>query len=130
MGTSLIRRGLWIAIASAMLAVVGPAVAQAKKPKKAAAKTLLVCKHGCRYNTIQRAVNASGRNATINVKPGKYVEGVIVTGPPSHDGLHIIGVGKKPLVGAPRGQERQGSAAAPPRTGSTARASTTSIWRT
>ena len=72
MGTSLIRRSLWIAVAAALLAVVGPAVAQAKKPKKPAAKTLVVCKHGCRYNTIQKAVNASGPNATINVKPGKY----------------------------------------------------------
>jgi len=94
-GTSLIRRSLWIAVAAALVAVVGPAVAQAKKPKKAAAKTLVVCKHGCRYNTIQKAVNASGPNATINVKPGKYVEGVIVQGH-RHDGLHIIGVGKQP----------------------------------
>ena len=109
MGTSLIRRGLWIAIASALLAVavVGPAVAQAKKPNKPAVKTLVVCKHGCRYSTIQKAVNASGANATINVKPGKYVEGVIVQGH-RHDGLHIIGVGKKPSAVLIEGKNAKG----------------------
>ena len=80
-------------------------------------------------HTIQKAVNASGANATINVKPGKYVEGVIVQGH-RHDGLHIIGVGKKPSAVLIEGKNAQGSRAAPPRTGSTARASTTSIWRT
>ena len=107
MGTRLIRRGLWIALAAALVAVVGPAVAQAKKPKQHAARTLVVCKHGCRYNTIQKAVNASGRNATINVKPGKYVEGVIVQGH-RHDGLHIIGVGKKPSAVLIEGKNAKG----------------------
>ena len=107
MRTSLIRRSLWIAVAAALVAVIGPAVAQAKKPKKPAAKTLVVCKHGCRYNTIQKAVNASGPNATINVKPGKYVEGVIVRGH-RHDGLHIIGVGKKPSAVLIEGKNAKG----------------------
>jgi hypothetical protein len=62
-------------------------VAQAKP------KALVVCKHGCRYSTIQGAVNASGKNATISVKPGKYVEGVVVKGH-KHDGLSIIGATK------------------------------------
>jgi len=73
--------GVMAAAASLSLAVA----AQAKQPK-----TLTVCKHGCRYATIQSAVNASGKNATILVKPGKYVEGVIISGH-KHDGLHIIG---------------------------------------
>ena len=66
-----------------------------------------MCKHGCRYNTIQKAVNASGANATINVKPGKYVEGVIVQGH-RHDGLHIIGVGKKPSAVLIEGKNAKG----------------------
>ena len=73
--------GVMAAAASLSLAVA----AQAKQPK-----TLTVCKHGCRYATIQSAVNASGKNATILVKPGKYVEGVIISGH-KHDGLHVIG---------------------------------------
>jgi hypothetical protein len=67
--------------------------AQAKATS--ASKTVTVCKHGCRYSTIQSAVNATGRKATIDVKPGKYVEGVIVSGH-KHDGLQIIGLGKTP----------------------------------
>jgi hypothetical protein len=61
----------------------------------AQAKTLTVCKHGCVYTTIQKAVNNSGRNAVIDVQPGKYVEGVIVQGH-KHDGLTIKGTGSKP----------------------------------
>ncbi len=89
---------------------------------------VVVCKHGCRYNTIQKAVNASGPNATINVKPGKYVEGVIVQGH-RHDGLHIIGAGKKPSAVLIEGKNAKGPGGAA-QTGSTARPSTTLIWRT
>ena len=77
-----------IAAAACMAVAVG---AQARaKPH-----TFTVCKHGCLYSTIQGAVNASGKNATIKVKPGKYVEGVIINGH-RHDGLKIIGTGKTP----------------------------------
>jgi hypothetical protein len=79
-------------VALAVACAIATPVAQAKK---AAPKVLTVCKHGCVYTTIQKAVNAAGRKATIKVKPGKYVEGVIVSGH-KYDGLHIIGVGKKP----------------------------------
>jgi hypothetical protein len=79
-------------VAIAVACAIAAPVAQAKK---AAPKVLTVCKHGCVYTTIQKAVNAAGRRATIKVKPGKYVEGVIVSGH-KYDGLHIIGVGKKP----------------------------------
>ena len=50
-------------VAGAMTAAVSLALAvgaQAKQPQ-----ALTVCKHGCRYSTIQSAVNASGKNATI-----------------------------------------------------------------
>jgi hypothetical protein len=72
-----------------------------KKKKKKAPKpkpktgVLVVCQHGCTYPTIQSAVNASGANATIDVDPGTYVEGVTVSGH-GHDGLHIIGMGQTP----------------------------------
>ncbi len=71
----------------ALAALGGPAQAQASSAK---ATTLTVCKHGCLYTTIQSAVDHSGRGATIDVKPGKYVEGVIVSGH-KHDSLRIIG---------------------------------------
>ena len=78
-----------------------------------------MCKHGCRYTTIQKAVNASGKNATINVKPGKYVEGVIVSGH-KHDGLHIIGVEQEPRPRSSSRARTPRARAAPPRTGSRA----------
>jgi hypothetical protein len=90
-GSSSVRRWTLPVVALAVMAFAAP-MAQAKK---AAPKVLTVCKHGCVYTTIQKAVNASGRKATIKVKPGNYVEGVIVSGH-KHDGLHIIGLGKKP----------------------------------
>jgi hypothetical protein len=55
------------------------------------------CTTGSRGTPGWDAANtkASGRAATIDVKPGRYVEGVIVCGH-AHDGLRIIGMGKKP----------------------------------
>jgi hypothetical protein len=80
-----------IALGAALLVpamATGTASAKPKKP-------LVVCKHGCKYRTIQSAVDKSGKNDTIRVKPGRYVEGVQVQGP-KLDGLKIIGTGKKP----------------------------------
>ncbi|MFI5121532.1 MAG: hypothetical protein ACHQJ5_01420 [Vicinamibacteria bacterium] len=68
----------------AVFAVV-PATALGKKKE-----TVEVCKHGCEFRTIQDAVDGTGKNATINVHPGKYKEGVRVTGA-KHDGLTIQG---------------------------------------
>jgi hypothetical protein len=84
-----------LAVLVALVAL--PATADAakhKKHKKKSSGTLVVCKHGCRFSTIQAAVDASKAGATIRVKPGKYVEGVIVKGH-SHDNLHILGNGRK-----------------------------------
>lgn len=64
-----------------------------------------VCKHGCKYNTIQKGVDAAGkwkaknkkRNATVRVQPGTYKEGVLVHGKrKGHNfkGLTIMGVTK------------------------------------
>jgi hypothetical protein len=92
-----------VVMVAALAALAGPALAQAK----ASAKTLTVCKHGCVYTTIQSAVNHSGRGATIDVKPGKYVEGVVVSGH-THDGLHIIGLGKSPAAVLLEGKNAHG----------------------
>ena len=81
-----------------------------------------MCRHGCVYATIQSAVNHAGRGATIDVKPGRYVEGVIVSGH-RHDGLRIIGLGRKPAAGSsahsrasgvPYGNRRHGSSGSVP----------------
>ena len=71
----------------AVLAAV-PASAMAKK-----GKTLEVCKHGCKYRTLQDAVDHAKKNTTINVKPGTYKEGVIAQGH-RYDGLTIQGTKK------------------------------------
>ena len=81
--SSWIRIGL-LALVAALVAVPASAMA---KPKN---KTVEVCKHGCDYRTIQDAVDHTGKNATINVHPGKYKEGVLVSGA-KHDGLTIQG---------------------------------------
>jgi hypothetical protein len=93
-----IRGGAVVAIAC-LASALAPAIAAAKpKPPKGKTKSpnvFVVCKHGCRYTTIQSAVNASGKHATIEIKPGTYSEGVLVQGH-RHDGLTIEGMGKSP----------------------------------
>ena len=89
------------------IAVVGCLVLAFGAQAKAKPKDLTVCKHGCRYTTIQSAVNASGKNATISVKPGKYVETVIIQGH-KHDGLHIIGDTKNPAKVLIEGKNAKG----------------------
>ena len=92
-------------VAAAMTTAVSLALAVGAQAKQSQALT--VCKHGCRYSTIQSAVNASGKNATIDVKPGKYVEGVIISGH-KHDGLHIIGLTKNPAKVLIEGKNAKG----------------------
>lgn len=79
-------------LAVAMLAVPAQSLA-AKGGGKKKGETLEVCKFGCKYKSIQKAVDRSGKNATILVEPGKYVEGVIVEGK-KHKGLTIAGTSK------------------------------------
>jgi hypothetical protein len=70
--------------------------AVAGKGKKKNKKTFKVCKHGCKYSTITKAVKkVKKKNSTIKVKPGKYVEGVIVEGH-KYDGLTIKGTSDNP----------------------------------
>ncbi len=78
-----------------------------QKKKQAKSKTFEVCKHGCRYRTIQKAVDAAGSfkakkknakvKAVVAIRPGKYVEGVVVDGTlrkKSFDDLTIKGTKK------------------------------------
>ncbi|WP_354700151.1 hypothetical protein DSM112329_00415 [Paraconexibacter sp. AEG42_29] len=69
--------------------------AAAKKAATKKKKQLLVCRRGCPYSTIQKAVDAAAKNATVKVKPGTYVEGVVLTGH-AKDGISIVGLGTKP----------------------------------
>jgi len=89
------------------IALVGCLMLAVGAEAKAKPKILTVCKHGCRYTTIQGAVNASGKHATINVKPGRYVEGVIVQGH-RHDGLRIIGMTRNPAKVLIEGKNAKG----------------------
>jgi hypothetical protein len=61
-----------------------------KKPK-----SLTVCKHGCKYRSIQDAVDKAKKKKVkkIKVEPGKYVEGVLIDGH-KYDGLTITGTHK------------------------------------
>lgn len=65
-----------------------------KKPAKAKAKALLVCRRGCPYASIQKAVDAAPKGATVRIKPGTYVEGVEVKA--DKDGLKLVGLGTTP----------------------------------
>src|SRR5215216_4086102 len=82
-----------LGIAAAMLTLAGavfaaPAMAKGKDK-------FTVCKHGCRYHSIQSAVNHvdKGKNSVVRVKPGHYHEGVQVFGH-RYDGLLIKGTAK------------------------------------
>ena len=111
--------------APAPAALGSPAQASKKKgggkggKKKAKSKVFLACKHGCKFRTIQRAVNAAGsfkrknrkKNAIVKVKPGKYVEGVVVDGRLKKKVLRRPQdrrAEEEPPQADPRGQERQG----------------------
>jgi parallel beta-helix repeat protein len=103
----------WIAVPAlvlglclALTGLTAPALAKGGG-KKQPEKVFEVCKHGCKYRTIQKAVNAAGSftfkkankktKAVIAVKPGKYVEGVVIDGTAkkrSFDDLTIEGTKK------------------------------------
>ncbi len=85
-----------VALGAALLVPAFASGTASAKPKhKAKHKTFVVCKHGCHYRSIQAAVDKAGRKDTIKVKPGHYVGGVEIDGK-RHDGLRIIGTGRKP----------------------------------
>jgi parallel beta-helix repeat protein len=98
---------LALTLCLALIGLAGSAFAQAPSHKKggkrhARTKVFEACKHGCRYRTIQSAVNAAGAfkfknqktKTIVAVRPGKYVEGVVVDGTARRkdfDGLTIQG---------------------------------------
>jgi len=93
-------------IAALAAALVVPAAASAgnypppsnpgKTPKaRGKGRTLTVCKRGCRYKKIQKAIDAANGRDTIRVKKGVYHEGVKILGS-RYDGLKLIGDRKHP----------------------------------
>lgn len=93
-----VRTSMALAIAGAAVALVpapaalassgsGPAAVHAAKK---APKTVTVCRRGCKYSKVQKAVNAVRKGGTVKVRPGTYVEGVIVKGH-KKDGITITG---------------------------------------
>ncbi|MGH2937539.1 MAG: hypothetical protein ACRDPE_05405, partial [Solirubrobacterales bacterium] len=99
------------ALVPVLMALVGlalaPATGLAKPAKQPKAMTFEACRHGCHYRTIQKAVEAAGGYAfqnkkakvTVAIRPGKYVEGVVVDGTAPkkrYDGMTIEGTKKDP----------------------------------
>jgi parallel beta-helix repeat protein len=92
-----------------------------KKNKVPKSKTWEVCKHGCKYKTIQKAVDAAGSykakkkykkvKAYVKIKPGKYVEGVVLDGTKkkkNFDGLTIAGINKNAKKAILEGKNAKG----------------------
>ncbi len=90
-----------------------------KQPPKS--KTFEVCKHGCKYRTVQKGVDAAGSfkakkanrkvKAYVKVKPGKYIEGVILDGSKkkkNFEGLTIMGAKKDPKKTILEGKNAKG----------------------
>ncbi len=90
-----------VALAAAVVVVPAQAAANdgatVAKKKGNKNKTFVVCKNGCKYKTIQKAVDKAKKTKkpTIKIKPGKYKEGVIVEGH-KYNGISFIGKGKNP----------------------------------
>src|ERR1700761_9473884 len=92
-----------ILAALACLAALLPSVASAARPARAQRSMVFeVCGHGCRYQTIQQAVEAAGSYAfhnkaakvIVTIRPGRYVEGIVVDGIERrhrYDGMTIEG---------------------------------------
>lgn len=95
-----------VPVLAALAGLVAPtAPALAAKPVKQKTMVFEACRHGCHYQTIQKAVDAAGGYAFKNkqakvvvaIRPGKYVEGVVVDGNESRkrfDGMTIEGTKK------------------------------------
>lgn len=79
-----------LVLIGAVMMVPGAASAAKKKSNK----PLVVCKHGCKYKTIQKAVDKAKKDGKIYVLEGKYKEGVLIEGH-KYDGLSILGMKQK-----------------------------------
>lgn len=103
----------WLAVPSLLLALLGaaavaaPAIAANAGGKPPKTKVFEVCKRGCKHRTIQKGVDAAGTfkakgknartKAVVAVRPGKYVEDVVLDGSlkrKDFDGLTIEGMKK------------------------------------
>jgi hypothetical protein len=94
------RSHVLVVALAAMLVVPAGALAQGYPPPSdpgsgsgkshGKGRTLTVCKKGCRYKSIQKAINAATGKDTIKVKKGTYHEGVQIIGS-RYDGLKLIG---------------------------------------
>jgi parallel beta-helix repeat protein len=121
------RRLVVLSLLAFCLAILGASGALAangggkKKSQQPKSKTFEVCKHGCKYGTIQKGVNAAGSfkarkanrkvKAYVKVKPGKYVEGVILDGSKKKkdfDDLTIMGIKKDPKKTILEGKNAKG----------------------
>jgi len=73
----------------AMAALGGAVFAASASAKRDVFK---VCKHGCKYSSVQKAVDKvkKGKKSTVKIKPGTYHEGVIFSGH-KYDKLIITG---------------------------------------
>jgi hypothetical protein len=58
-------------------------------------RTLTVCKRGCRYKKVQKAIDAASGRDTIRVKKGVYHEGLRILGS-RYDGLKLLGDPRHP----------------------------------
>src|SRR6476619_4650682 len=111
-----------VALAVAAIGMSWAPAAPAKSKKKAPkSKTFEVCLHGCKYRKIQKAVEAAGSfkakkknsklKAYVKVKPGKYVEGVVIDGTKkkkNYDGLTIKGTKNNPRKTILEGKNAKG----------------------
>ena len=85
-----IRKAALLAAVPALLVFAAPAVAQdypapgnpgkVQKKPKGPFKTLRVCKKGCKYTSIQKAVNKAGPGDTVKVADGTYRQPVRISG--------------------------------------------------
>jgi hypothetical protein len=82
--TRIVGLALAAALALPGVALAGqyppPSKPTTQKAPKGPFHTLTVCKHGCRYSTIQSAVDKAHAGDTVKVKSGTYREAVKITG--------------------------------------------------
>jgi len=97
-------RTLIVAVTAASLTLPATALAGAYPPASDPGKspknpprggTLKVCKKGCEYKKIQKAIDAAGKGTTIRVGKGTYKEGLRILSP-TKDRVKLIGDPKNP----------------------------------
>ncbi len=82
--------------ATALGGAYPPASNPGKSPKKLKnGGTLKVCKKGCKFKKIQKAIDRAGKGTTIRVGNGTYKEGLKILSP-RKDRLRLIGNKKNP----------------------------------